>query len=103
MGSGFFTQICYLYLYVIELKKLSWTPAHPLFIKAITEANEGYAPSYGSDASTEEAGSLIQKALKSKCKVFVVPTGIGANLFALKLCCKAYESFVCTDIAHMQY
>src|SRR5712692_2449634 len=80
----------------------NWAPAHPLIIKAITEANEGYAPSYGSDAWTEEAGRLIQKAFKSKCKVFVVPTGTGANIFALRLCCKAYESVICTDIAHIQ-
>jgi threonine aldolase len=81
----------------------NWTPAHPLVIKAITEANEGYAPSYGSDAWTEEAGNLIQKAFKSNCKVFIVPTGTGANIFALRLCCKAYESVICTDIAHIQY
>lgn len=81
----------------------NWTPAHPLIIKAITEANEGYAPSYGSDAWTEEAGSLIQKVFKSRCKVFIVPTGTGANIFALRLCCKVYESVVCTDIAHIQY
>jgi threonine aldolase len=81
----------------------NWTPAHPLVIKAITEANEGYAPSYGSDAWTEEAGSLIQKAFKSKCKIFIVPTGTGANIFALRLCCRGYESVICTDIAHIQY
>jgi threonine aldolase len=81
----------------------NWTPAHPLIIKAITEANEGYAPSYGSDIWTEEARSLIQNVFKSTCKVFVVPTGTGANIFALKLCCKAYESVICTDIAHIQY
>ncbi len=81
----------------------NWTPAHPLVIKAITEANEGYAPSYGSDAWTEEARSLIQKIFKSKCKVFIVPTGTGANIFALRLCCKGYESVICTDIAHIQY
>ena len=40
----------------------NWTPAHPLIIKAITEANEGYAPSYGSDAWTEEAGAHITVA-----------------------------------------
>ncbi len=81
----------------------NWTPAHPLVIKAITEANEGYAPSYGSDAWTEEAGSLIQKVFKSKCRVFIVPTGTGANIFSLRLCCKGYESVICTDIAHIQY
>ena len=81
----------------------NWTPAHPLIIKAITGANEGYAPSYGSDPWTEEAKNLIQKNFKSKCKVFIVPTGTGANMFALRLCCKAYESVICTDIAHIHY
>ncbi len=78
-------------------------PAHPLIVKAVAEANEGHAPSYGSDAWTEEAGNLIQLAFKSKCKVLVVPTGTGANVFALRLCCKAYESIICTDIAHIHY
>ena len=81
----------------------NWTPAHPLIIKAVTEANEGCAPSYGSDAWTEETQNLIQKAFKSPCKVFIVPTGTGANTLALRLCCKAYESVICTDIAHIQY
>lgn len=81
----------------------NWAPAHPLIIEAVTEANEGYAPSYGSDSWTEEAQSLIQKVFKSKCKVFIVPTGTGANILALRLCCKAYESVICTDIAHIQY
>lgn len=81
----------------------NWSPAHPLIMKAIAEANEGFAPSYGSDAWTEEAGKLIQEAFKSKGKVFIVPTGTGANNFALRLCCKTYESVICTDIAHIQY
>lgn len=81
----------------------NWAPAHPLIIKGIIEANESYAPSYGSDSWTEEAQNLIQKVFKSKCKVFLVPTGTGANIFALRLCCKAYESVICTDIAHIQY
>lgn len=81
----------------------NWTSAHPLIIKAITEANEDSAPSYGLDIWTEEAESLIQKAFKSTCKVFIVPTGTGANIFALKLGCKAHESVLCTDIAHIEY
>lgn len=81
----------------------NWAPAHPLIIKAIAEANEGHAPSYGLDAWTEEAEGLIQTVFKNKCKVFVVPTGTGSNVFALRLCCKTYESVICTDIAHIQY
>jgi len=81
----------------------NWSPAHPLIIKAVSEANEGYAPSYGLDPWTQEAEGLIQKAFKTSGKVFVVPTGTGANIFALKLCCKAHQSVICTDIAHIQY
>lgn len=81
----------------------NWAPAHPLIIKAITLANEGYAPPYGSDRWTEEVVHLIQNAFKRKCKVFILPTGTGANIFALKLCCKAHESVITTDIAHIQY
>lgn len=87
----------------ISLASENWAPAHPLIIKAITEANEGYAPSYGSDAWTEEAQRLIQESFKSDCTVFFVPTGTGANILALRLGCKAHESIICSDIAHIQY
>lgn len=72
-------------------------------MKAIVEANDGYAPSYGSDPWTEEAQKLIQGAFRRDCKVFIVPTGTGANILALKLSCRRHESIICTDIAHIQY
>jgi threonine aldolase len=81
----------------------NWVPAHPHIIKAVMEANVGSAPPYGSDAWTEEAQSLIQEAFQSTGKVFIVPNGTGANIFALRLCCKAYESIICTDIAHIEF
>jgi threonine aldolase len=81
----------------------NWTPAHPLVMKAIVEANEGYAPSYGSDRWTEEAQKLIQETFGTDCKVFIVPSGTGSNILALKLSCRRHESIICTDIAHIQY
>ncbi len=81
----------------------NWTPAHPLVMQAVMEANEGHAPSYGADRWTEEAQLRIQEVFRSKCKVFIVPTGTGANVFALELCCRRHESVLCTDIAHIQY
>lgn len=81
----------------------NWSPAHPSVIDAVVAANEGYASSYGPDPWTETAERVIQEAFKSKCKVFIVPTGTGANVFALKLSCRSFESVVCTDIAHINY
>src|ERR1700687_5104829 len=82
----------------------NWVLAHPLVVlavvmEAVVEANDGYAPSYGSDRWTEEAQLRIQEVFRSKCKVFIVPTGTGANVFALELCCRRHESVLCTDIA----
>jgi threonine aldolase len=81
----------------------NWSPAHPLVMQALIEANEGSAPSYGADRWTEEAQKLIQEVFQSQCKVFFVPSGTGANVLALKLCCRRHESVICTDIAHIQY
>lgn len=81
----------------------NWAPVHSLILKSIAEANEGSAPSYGADAWTIKAQKVIQDAFKSNCKVFIVPSGTGANILALKLSCHRHESVVCTDIAHIQY
>jgi len=81
----------------------NWAPVHPDVLQAVLQANEGYAPAYGADLWSEEAQKLIQSAFKSKCKVFFVPNGTGANVFGLKISCKRHESVVCTDIAHIDY
>src|SRR5262245_60898556 len=87
----------------INLASDNCSSAHPSVMNAVVEANRDYAPSYGSDSYTEEAQKLIQDALGAKCKVFMTPTGTGANIVALKLACHRHESVICTDIAHIQY
>ena len=87
----------------IPLASDNWAPAHPSIISAIVAANEGYASAYGSDPWTEEAQKIIQKVFKRECKVFFVPTGTGANVFAFTLACQRHESILCTDIAHIEY
>ena len=81
----------------------NWSPAHPLIMEAMVEANEGYAPSYGADSWTAKAEKAIQEACGSNCKIFIVPTGTGSNILALKLACRHFESVICTDIAHINY
>lgn len=81
----------------------NWSPAHPLIMEALIAANVGAASAYGGDAWTEQAEAVIQGAFRSPCKVFMVPTGTGANIFGLLLSCLRHESVICTNIAHIHY
>lgn len=87
----------------IPLASDNCSPAHPLILKAVIEANEGYASAYGADFWTEEAEKAIQKTFKSECKVFIVPTGTGSNIFGLRLSCQRHESVLCSDTAHLAH
>lgn len=77
------------------------SPVHPSILKAICEANEGFSPSYGADAWTDEATQLIARELKKQCSVFFVPTGTGSNVLALNICMQRYQSVLCSDMAHI--
>lgn len=81
----------------------NWAPTHPSIMKAIINANEGCAPPYGSDIWTEEATKIIQGVFKTQGQVFMVPSGTGSNVLALKLCCRRFESIICTDAAHINF
>ena len=87
----------------IPLASDNWSPAHPLVLQAVIDANLGYAPAYGADRWTEEAQKKIQEAMEVPCKVFIIPTGTGSNVLGLKIACRRYESVLCTDIAHIAY
>ncbi len=81
----------------------NFTSAHPSVIEAITKANSGAAPSYGADIWTEKAIELLKTAFNANPKVHFTPTGTGANILCLNLCCNRHESVICTDIAHIHY
>ncbi len=85
----------------------NWASVHPRILKTVIEANEGSSSPYGGDAWTAEAQNLIQQVFRTSgqnpAKVFIVPNGTGANIFALRLCCKPFESIICTDIAHIEF
>ncbi|MGL5626901.1 MAG: threonine aldolase family protein [Candidatus Rhabdochlamydia sp.] len=81
----------------------NFSAVHPAIMEATLEANKEYAPPYGSDRWTIQAEEIIQHVFKAKPKVLIVPTGTAANVLALKIACKRYESVICTDIAHINY
>lgn len=87
----------------IYLASDNFAPVHPTILEAIVEANKGYANAYGQDNWTQKAEQLVNESFGHHCKVLFVPTGTGANVLALKLSCRSYESVICSDIAHIQY
>lgn len=87
----------------INLASDNCSPAHPRIMQAIIDANDDAAASYGGDDWTLEAEKLIQKTFKAPCKIYIIPTGTGSNVFALMLACRRYESVICTDIAHINF
>ncbi len=87
----------------INLASDNWSPAHPAVVQAVVEANQGIATPYGADPWTHAAQECIQEVFRRPCKVFMIPTGTGSNVLALKLACRRHESVICTDIAHIHY
>ena len=59
-------------------------PVHPRVMQALALANEGYAPSYGTDVWTQTATRLIREAFEApEAAVILVATGTAANSLAL--------------------
>lgn len=70
--------------------------------QAMSEANNGYAVSYGDDRSTEQACSLIRDLFETDCQVFFVFNGTAANSLALASLCQSYHSIICQEFAHIE-
>lgn len=74
---------------------------HPEILKAIQEANVGYAPAYGADEWTKKAEMLAQKTFGDQAKFYPVFNGTGANVLALTSILKTYEAVICAAKAHI--
>jgi threonine aldolase len=70
---------------------------------ALSEANHGYAASYGADAWTERACELIRKLFeRPSAQVFMVFNGTASNALSLAHLARSYHGIVCHEAAHVQ-
>ena len=70
---------------------------------ALTAANDGYAPSYGTDAWTQRASELVRALFENEAaQVYFVFNGTAANALALAALCQSYQGIVCHEAAHVQ-
>jgi threonine aldolase len=79
----------------------NYSPAHPLIMEALLEANHGHSIAYGGDPWTLQAEDAIHREFQAKPKVFMTINGTGTNVLALKICCRRQDSVICSDIAHI--
>ena len=70
--------------------------------KALEEANQGHARSYGDDIHTARAADLIRELFETNCEVFFAFNGTAANSLALATLCQSYHSILCSEIAHVE-
>jgi threonine aldolase len=69
---------------------------------ALEQANQGYAPSYGTDALTREACESFRRFFDTDCDVYFVFNGTAANSLSLASLCQSYHSVICSDLAHVE-
>lgn len=74
---------------------------HPRILASLTEANQGHAPSYGTDEWTAKALLKFQEHFGSQAQVFFVFNGTAANVTALRALAKPYQSVFCSDVSHI--
>lgn len=75
---------------------------HPLFLEAMIKANQGHAPSYGTDDITLKAIKQIQQAFgQDQADVHFVFNGTAANVLCLKAAMQRHQSLLCTDTSHI--
>ncbi|MCB9679927.1 MAG: threonine aldolase [Alphaproteobacteria bacterium] len=75
---------------------------HPEVMAAIVEANDGAALAYGADPWTARAEVAIRRVLDApEAGVWLVPSGTGANVLALRAVTGRIDGVLCADTAHL--
>ncbi|WOI56450.1 low specificity L-threonine aldolase [Palleronia sp. LCG004] len=78
-------------------------PAHPKVMRALIDANEGYAMPYGKDPATDAVVARIRDVFEApEAAVYLVGTGSSCNALALATLCEPWETIFCSDVAHVQ-
>lgn len=78
-------------------------PVHPVFEKAVLDANHGFATNFEDDKWSEKAKRDLEEFFQFKgLDVFVVSTGTAANALALGAMVPAYGTVLCHWDAHIE-
>jgi threonine aldolase len=76
--------------------------AAPEVMAALMKANDGYAPSYGSDPITDRVRDRIRMVFEApKAEVHLVATGTAANALSAAIACPPWGAIFCHRQAHL--
>ncbi len=75
--------------------------AHPLILKAIETANNGFWHGYGEEEYSEKVQNKIAAMFGKNAKAMFLMTGTGANVLALQSLIKSYEAIFCAETSHI--
>lgn len=70
--------------------------------QAMSEANQGHAPSYGEDQWTRRASDLLRELFETDCDVYFCFNGTAANSTTISHLCQSYHSVICHQLAHIE-
>jgi threonine aldolase len=74
---------------------------HPLILKAMEDANQGYWHGYGEETYTETIQQKVAALFGKNALALFLMTGTGANVLALQSLIKSYEAILCAETAHI--
>ena len=74
----------------------------PEALAAFIAASQGFAPSYGNDATTLAACDRLRSIFEHDCDIYFVFNGTAANSLALAALCQSYQGVICADTSHVE-
>lgn len=77
-------------------------PAHPNVMKALRQANEGYAMAYGADPIMDQVREDIRRIFEApEAAVYLIINGTAANSVLLATMAQPWQTIFCSDCAHI--
>jgi threonine aldolase len=74
---------------------------HPAVLEAIARANVGHAFGYGHDDYSSGIAARVAALFGDQAEAFLVFNGSGANVVALRACCRPWEGVICASSSHL--
>src|SRR4051812_46001075 len=79
----------------------NYSGVHPEIMKALQNANEAHAGSYGNDQYTAKAVGKFKEFFGNDVEVSFVYNGTGANVLGLTTLTQSFNSIICAEGAHI--